>query len=254
VYGPNNLPIEQINSGGTATYLHHDQQGSTRLLTGSTGTVTGKCTYNPYGVPTCEGTSTTPLGYDGQYTSADTGLIYMRARVYDPTTGQFLTVDPAVSVTRAPYNYAGDDPVNETDRTGLEEETLYCSPLGCVYSPGGGTGGPASGVEEIITKNWHEFEGGAGVIAEKAAEVWNEISGNGNGEERNPAQDKKMTPQEIDEFIKAGNPHPHELKPGGASKDLYRDGGGNIYVKPKGGAGPGEPTGIKWKPGWPGGC
>jgi hypothetical protein len=33
--------IEQINGEGTPTYLHHDQQGSTRLLTGSTGTVTG---------------------------------------------------------------------------------------------------------------------------------------------------------------------------------------------------------------------
>ena len=43
----------------------------------------------------------------------------MRARVYDPTTAQFLTVDPAVSVTRAPYNYAGDDPVNRDDATGL---------------------------------------------------------------------------------------------------------------------------------------
>ena len=56
------------------TYLHHDQAGSTRLLTGSTGTVTGKCTYSAYGTPTCEGTATTPLGYDGQYTSSDTGL------------------------------------------------------------------------------------------------------------------------------------------------------------------------------------
>jgi hypothetical protein len=72
------MPIEQINSTtGTVTYLHHDQAGSTRLLTGSTGTVTGKCTYNPYGTPTCEGTTTTPLEYDGQYTSSDTGLIYM---------------------------------------------------------------------------------------------------------------------------------------------------------------------------------
>lgn len=38
MYGPNNLPFEQISSGGTVAYLHHDQQGSTRLLTGSTGT------------------------------------------------------------------------------------------------------------------------------------------------------------------------------------------------------------------------
>lgn len=63
-----------------------------------------------------------------------------------------------------------------------------------------------------------------------------------------------MTPQEIEEYIKAGNPHPHELKPGGGSEDLYRDREGNIYVKPKGGGGPGEPTGIKWKPRWPSGC
>ena len=69
VYGPSKASIEQINNGsGTATYLHHDQQGSTRLLTGSTGTVTGKCTYSAYGAPTCEGSATTPLGFDGQYT------------------------------------------------------------------------------------------------------------------------------------------------------------------------------------------
>ncbi len=70
IYGPGGIPVEQINnSTGTTTYLHHDQAGSTRLLTGSTGTVTGKCTYSAYGTPTCEGTATTPLGYDGQYTS-----------------------------------------------------------------------------------------------------------------------------------------------------------------------------------------
>jgi len=119
IYGPGGLPIEQISSGGTVTYLHHDQQGSTRLLTGSTGTVTGKCTYGAYGAPTCEGTTTTPLGYDAQYTSSDTGLLYMRARAYDPATGQFLTVDPINALTRAPYNYAGDNPINYMDRTGL---------------------------------------------------------------------------------------------------------------------------------------
>jgi RHS repeat-associated protein len=119
IYGPGGLPIEQISSGGTVTYLHHDQQGSTRLLTGSTGTVTGKCTYGAYGTPTCEGASTTPLGYDAQYTSSDTGLIYMRARVYDPATAQFLTVDPLASLTGAPYFYANDNPLNASDPTGL---------------------------------------------------------------------------------------------------------------------------------------
>jgi RHS repeat-associated protein len=118
IYGPGGLPIEQISSGGTVTYLHHDQQGSTRLLTGSTGTVTGKCTYSAYGTPTCEGTTTTPLGYDGQYTSSDTGLIYMRARTYDPATAQFLTRDPFVALTGEPYSYAEDNPLNRADPSG----------------------------------------------------------------------------------------------------------------------------------------
>ncbi len=101
------------------TYLHHDQAGSTRLLTGSTGTVTGKCTYSAYGTPTCEGTTTTPLGYDGQYTSPDTGLIYLRNRIYDPATAQFLSVDPAEAISGEPYSYAGDNPLNYGDSVGL---------------------------------------------------------------------------------------------------------------------------------------
>jgi RHS repeat-associated protein len=120
IYGPGGLPVEQISSGGTATYLHHDQQGSTRLLTGSTGTVTGSTTFDAYGNSTgSTGTSTTPLGYDAQYTSTDTGLIYLRNRVYDPATAQFLSVDPMEMVTRAPYNYAEDNPLNRGDATGL---------------------------------------------------------------------------------------------------------------------------------------
>jgi RHS repeat-associated protein len=121
IYGPGNLPVEQINtSTGAVLYLHHDQQGSTRLLTSSTGTKEATFTYGPYGgVTGSTGTATTPLGYDGQYTSSDTGLIYLRARTYDPATAQFLSVDPMEMVTRAPYNYAEDNPLNHGDATGL---------------------------------------------------------------------------------------------------------------------------------------
>jgi RHS repeat-associated protein len=63
--------------------------------------------------------SLTGIVYDAQYASTDTGLIYLRGRVYDPTTGQFLSVDPLDAITQAPYNYANDDPVNESDPTGL---------------------------------------------------------------------------------------------------------------------------------------
>jgi RHS repeat-associated protein len=118
IYGPGGLPVAQINSKNEPLYLHHDQQGSIRLITGGTGAVGGKCTYGAYGTPTCEGTATSPLGYDGQYTNSDSGLIYLRAREYDPATGQFISVDPKVTTTIEPYGYAKDNPVNESDPTG----------------------------------------------------------------------------------------------------------------------------------------
>jgi RHS repeat-associated protein len=119
IYGPRNLPIEQINNTtGTVLYLHHDQQGSTRLLTGSTGAKEASFTYDAYGNTTgTTGTASTPLGYDGQYTNSDTGLIY-RARAYDPHTAQFLTTDPLASKTHEPYVYVADNPLNGTDETG----------------------------------------------------------------------------------------------------------------------------------------
>jgi RHS repeat-associated protein len=120
IYGPGGLSVEQISGAETPTYLHHDQQGSIRLLTGSAGTSTGSITFDAYGNKVESTGSTSPLGYDGQYTSSDTGLIYLQARVYDPTTAQFLTVDPAVSLTREPYVYVGDNSVNLADPNGLE--------------------------------------------------------------------------------------------------------------------------------------
>jgi RHS repeat-associated protein len=120
IYGPGGLPIEQISSEGRVLYLHHDQRGSTRLLTGSTGAVEGTFTYGGYGEQTgSTGTATTPLGYAGQYTEANTGLIYLRARSYEPATAQFTSVDPDVGSTWSPYGYAKDDPVDAGDPSGL---------------------------------------------------------------------------------------------------------------------------------------
>ena len=56
----------------------------------------------------------------GQYTDPASGLIYMRARWYDPATGQFITSDPIghASGETNLYRYAGGDPTNFTDPTG----------------------------------------------------------------------------------------------------------------------------------------
>jgi hypothetical protein len=40
-------------------------------------------------------------------------------RCYDPATGQFLSVDPKVEQTLEAFEYAGGDPVSETDPSGM---------------------------------------------------------------------------------------------------------------------------------------
>lgn len=120
VYGPDGTPLEQLDSAGNATWHHHDQYGSTRALTNSTGAVVATFTYDPYGgLVASTGTMTTPLGWGGQYRDPESGLLYLRARYYDPSTSQFLSQDPLVVVSGSAYGYGDNDPLNTTDPTGL---------------------------------------------------------------------------------------------------------------------------------------
>jgi uncharacterized protein RhaS with RHS repeats len=49
---------------------------------------------------------------------SQSGLYYLQARYYDPSTGQFTSVDPLVELTQSPYSYVVGDPLNETDPSG----------------------------------------------------------------------------------------------------------------------------------------
>ena len=120
IYGPGGLALEQIDNSGTVTFLHHDQLGSTRVLTNATGAVVGTYSFDAYGATTSHtGTVSTPLEFAGAYVDAETALSYMRARYYDPATAQFLTRDPIVLNAREPYAYVNDSPLNATDSLGL---------------------------------------------------------------------------------------------------------------------------------------
>lgn len=120
VYGPGGLPVSQIAASGAVTYLHHDQLGSTRGLTDSSGAVSAAYTYDPFGtLAASTGTATSPLGFAGQYSDAETGFQYLRARYLDPASGQFLTRDALAAQTREPYGYVGNNPLNYTDPSGL---------------------------------------------------------------------------------------------------------------------------------------
>jgi RHS repeat-associated protein len=147
IYGPDGLPIESVKADGTATYLFHDQIGSTRLLTDPAGNVTGTYTYDAWGNTTSHtGTATTPLQYTGQYRDDETGFYYLRTRYYGPYTAQFLTVDPIVGQTRATYTYAGNNPITGTDPTGLSNELVG--------------GGGARYVDPVAYASYKRSEGG----------------------------------------------------------------------------------------------
>ena len=65
------------------------------------------------------GTAIPQYGYTGREPDA-TGLIYYRARYYDPSIGRFISRDPAGmpnGVNR--FAYVGNDPINNTDPSGL---------------------------------------------------------------------------------------------------------------------------------------
>ncbi len=167
IYGPEGIPIEQANSeGGAPKYLHTDQQGSVRMITGAAGEKLGSFTYDGYGYPNASnGTVTSALGYDGQYTDADTGLIYLRARYYDPATAQFLTVDPATSLTRAPYNFVSDNPLNLVDPKGLEAVPLPAPVAGACAGAPEVCGAAAVGAADVflgakVFNAWAGEEGG----------------------------------------------------------------------------------------------
>ncbi len=121
-------PVEQIDAAGVALYYQHDQYGSTRLLTNQAGAVAATYTYNAYGALTAHtGTSDTPLRWNGQYQDTDTGLYYLRARYYDPTTAQFLTRDLLAALTLDAYGFGGGNPLNNADPSGLCWPTWGCS-------------------------------------------------------------------------------------------------------------------------------
>jgi hypothetical protein len=46
-------------------------------------------------------------------------LNILNNRYYDPSTDQFLSVDPDVATTNEPYVFTNDDPLNAEDPLGL---------------------------------------------------------------------------------------------------------------------------------------
>lgn len=128
VTGPGGLPLEQI-TGTTVDYFHQDQLGSTRALTDSAGVTAASYTFDAYGnLTNTAPTLANPFQFAGQYSDAESGLYYLRARYYDPLVGSFISRDPAVALTTMAYEYASDSPVDYRDSSGRGLEDLAVRP------------------------------------------------------------------------------------------------------------------------------
>lgn len=123
IYGPSlfgsSAPVEQISlTNDTVDYLSSAPSGVQLTFDGDGGYEINDLSYTTYGKQSDSGSPVAPFGFEGGYTEP-TGLIYLTGRYYDPTTAQFLSVDPDLPQTGQPYSYAGDDPLNRSDPSGL---------------------------------------------------------------------------------------------------------------------------------------
>ncbi len=105
----------------TTTYwLHTDRLGSVVALTDSSGAIAQRRSFRPYGETIASETGHTEArGWIDQRNDPETGLTYLHARYYDSLLGVFLSPDPAMADPNT-YRYAGADPVNRLDPTGLD--------------------------------------------------------------------------------------------------------------------------------------
>ena len=103
-------------------YYHFDHQGTTQCLTDSTGAVTDRFAANAWGVQVKRtGTSINRqwyIGNLGYYRQVDRALDYVRARVFNPTSARWHSVDPILS--GPVYSYGLNSPSAHIDPSGVQ--------------------------------------------------------------------------------------------------------------------------------------
>jgi RHS repeat-associated protein len=89
--------VSQVTASGSAYYYDFNLQGSTIGITNASGAYVNQYSYGLFGqVATISAGIANPFTFVGQdgVSSDGNGLIYMRARYYDPSTGQYVSNDP----------------------------------------------------------------------------------------------------------------------------------------------------------------
>ncbi|MEN3356312.1 MAG: hypothetical protein V7637_294, partial [Mycobacteriales bacterium] len=124
-YTQNGVTIGLRVGGANPIYLMSDQHGTTQVGVDAGNFAVTRRSFDPYGNPLGAGTGAWPdaHGFLNAPADAATGLSDLGARKYDPVTGRFIsadpTLDPADSQALNGYTYADDNPVTNSDPSGL---------------------------------------------------------------------------------------------------------------------------------------
>lgn len=119
--------VGERSNGGNPIFVSADLNESSQatILTTVNGfsTITRRRA-DPYGNPLgAQPSWPDQNGFLNQPKTAYTGLIDMGARIYDPTQGRFLSVDPVLAPLNPQqnngYSYGGNNPINRPDPTGM---------------------------------------------------------------------------------------------------------------------------------------
>ena len=116
--------VSQVSASAFSYYYDYNLQGSTVGITNAAGKYVNQYSYDPFGqVTTISAGIANPFAFVGQdgASSDGNGLEYMRARYFDPSTGQFVSNDP-LGLGAGGTNfraYAENDPASTIDPTGL---------------------------------------------------------------------------------------------------------------------------------------
>jgi RHS repeat-associated protein len=126
------LAAPLAKSAETVTYYYTNQQGTPLATADTSGNVLSTSDYRPYGGQVLGSPATGP-GYTGHVNDADSGLVYMQARYYDPVVGRFLSADPKLLDASdlngfARFSYASGNPVGNIDPDGKQS---WCTPGNC---------------------------------------------------------------------------------------------------------------------------
>ncbi|MCC6402833.1 MAG: RHS repeat-associated core domain-containing protein [Fimbriimonadaceae bacterium] len=126
--GPRGIESQRVFSGAVGGSLPqtalgfpvYDTHGNNVAMLALDGSVAHERTYSPWGDVVSSNGSPPQQGYCanlGHRQDAESSLIYMRARYYEPATGRFLSEDPARDGTNW-YAYCISNPTNLVDRSG----------------------------------------------------------------------------------------------------------------------------------------